>query len=589
MKNYHLITTADERSWVFDRPVLFLGEWCRRYDRKHIWSNMDALVAHPYGITAVQKTHDLNYLNLLFDQLIIELTQVLNAFHQTQYSARYWTIVIGHWLRRYLLVSYNRYQTVKQAFINYPISGTTVFNREHYSLATVDSSEFVWACNNDQWNHVLYSMILEERGCERFPVNSDLNEIQRYSRVKRPIIKNKLRFHEQLRSLVLKYSASWGRSTDAFIINTYLPFKEVLKLQLCLKQIPQFWQSPEYLKIAIDNQRRQEVMLNIEVDEGVERFIRRHLIEAIPSCYFENYQNLEKVVKNINWPEKPKFIFTSNNFDTDEVFKVWTGLKVETGTPYYVGQHGNNYGTLMGFHKWPELMTSDKFFTWGWSYETKHVPAFIFKSIRQKKEQFDSNGGILLIELHKPHWLGPGDDYYEFGLYQAEQLQFSDQLSTEIRRALTVRLHHHVNDMNWFEDRRWKDHHPEIKLDFGTKQLKQLIAESRLIVHSYDSTGILETLSLNIPTLCFWRDEFEHIIPEAKPYYARLKEVGIFHETPEQAAVFINKHWNMMDVWWNSLKVQEARNYFCSQYAKVENKPCRTLVSLLTRGNERDL
>lgn len=33
----YLITTADERTWKFDRPVLFLGEWCRLYDRRHVW------------------------------------------------------------------------------------------------------------------------------------------------------------------------------------------------------------------------------------------------------------------------------------------------------------------------------------------------------------------------------------------------------------------------------------------------------------------------------------------------------------------------------------------------------------------------
>ena len=32
----YLITSADELLWKFDRPVIFLGEWCRRFDRKHI-------------------------------------------------------------------------------------------------------------------------------------------------------------------------------------------------------------------------------------------------------------------------------------------------------------------------------------------------------------------------------------------------------------------------------------------------------------------------------------------------------------------------------------------------------------------------
>jgi hypothetical protein len=54
----YLITTADERTWKFDRPVIFLGEWCRIYDRKHIWQGMDAIVAAPYGLTQSKKDAD---------------------------------------------------------------------------------------------------------------------------------------------------------------------------------------------------------------------------------------------------------------------------------------------------------------------------------------------------------------------------------------------------------------------------------------------------------------------------------------------------------------------------------------------------
>jgi hypothetical protein len=61
----------------------------------------------------------------------------------------------------------------------------------------------------------------------------------------------------------------------------------------------------------------------------------------------------------MKWPEKPKFIFTSNCFDGDEVFKVWTALKVEQGISYFVGQHGNNFGTHAWYaeRSWPERTT----------------------------------------------------------------------------------------------------------------------------------------------------------------------------------------------------------------------------------------
>ena len=36
-----LVTTADERTWEKNGKILFLGEWCKLYSRKHVWSKLD--------------------------------------------------------------------------------------------------------------------------------------------------------------------------------------------------------------------------------------------------------------------------------------------------------------------------------------------------------------------------------------------------------------------------------------------------------------------------------------------------------------------------------------------------------------------
>ena len=72
-KNRYLITTEDEATWKFDRPVIFLGEWCRLYNRKQKWKNMDAVVAKPYGMNSkardVNNSMMLNLENKLFPEL----------------------------------------------------------------------------------------------------------------------------------------------------------------------------------------------------------------------------------------------------------------------------------------------------------------------------------------------------------------------------------------------------------------------------------------------------------------------------------------------------------------------------------------
>ena len=41
-----LVTTALEETWPTDgQPILFLGEWCKLFDRKHVWEKLDYTLA----------------------------------------------------------------------------------------------------------------------------------------------------------------------------------------------------------------------------------------------------------------------------------------------------------------------------------------------------------------------------------------------------------------------------------------------------------------------------------------------------------------------------------------------------------------
>ena len=113
------------------------------------------------------------------------------------------------------------------------------------------------------------------------------------------------------------------------------------------------------------------------------------------------------------------------------------------------------------------------------------------------------------------------------------------------------------------------------------ERLQKLIEESRLVVHSYDSTGMLETMSLNIPTMAFWQNGFDNLRESAKPFYQLLVDAGIVHLSPESAAKHVNVIWNSIDEWWFSSKVQKARSRFCARYARESISPVRELKQIL--------
>jgi putative transferase (TIGR04331 family) len=582
----YLITTADERTWKFDRPVIFLGEWCRLYDRKYIWQGMDAIVAAPYGLGHAQKDTDHAEARSLEEKLFPILCDALNQHHGTQHGARFWRIVLGHWLRRYVDVILNRVRTLELCMQTHQLSGTSAFD-DRYALTPLDSYAAILAFNDDRWNNALYVRILNLLGnvrCPVEPVAGDETEGFRWHAIAAtaPLKRRILKWgYHQVRELI----GFLARENDTFIINSYLPKKEEIKLQLALGQVPQLWASPQFkTTIKPDRVFRQNLSEQIagRTSDTLFEVMRSLVFEILPVCYLEGFAELTEKVQQLPWPKKPEFIFTSNNFDTDEMFKLWVATKVESGFTYVTGQHGNNYGSSRYMYPSVEEATADRFLTWGWTDGLpQHTPAFLFKITRRIGWNYDPNGGLLMIELHEPHRITTWDGTFEFGNYSTDQRKFIEKLQKIPREQLTIRMHGGSCYARWSEIDRWRDFDPDLKIETGAKPIAKLIAKSRLVIHSYDSTGILETLSQNIPTLVFWQNGLDHLRDSAKPYYQLLVDAGIVHFTPESAAAKVNEVWGNVEGWWSKNVVQEARKQFCDRYARVSLNPVHDLKKLL--------
>lgn len=586
----HLIVTSDERTWKFDRPVIFLGEWCRTYDRRHIWQNMDAIVAAPYGLGKKLKESDLKEARALEDKIFPALRNILNQHHNLQNSERFWRIVLGHWVRRYVDVMLNRTKTLEQCIQNYQISSITAYANEHYQLALHDSYAAIWAFNDNLWNNTLSIRILEllksvscsietTEGTEL--ADFSFNSLIATSTSKRKILK-------WAYCQAGKFLSFFVRDNDAFIINSYLPKKDEIKLQLSLRQCPQLWSSSKLEAIEKPDRGLRERLskkFSSTSDDQLEIILGLMLFELLPVCYLEGFAGLNKLAKKQPWPKSPKFIFTSNNFDTDEVFKLWTASKVETGSKYFTGQHGNNYGTYRYMYPTLEETTADKFLTWGWREDLpQHTPAFVFKTALRKKEHYNPQGGLLLIELHSPQRLNTWDDNAEFSNYFFEQQIFAGALTSKAKQQLTIRLHAAYKYKKWNEQARWQAFDPSLKIDTGSVAIQKLIARSRMVVHSYDSTGILETLYQNIPTLAFWQNGLDHLRDSAKPYYQSLVDIGIIHFSAQSAADKVNEIWDNVEYWWAGSEIQDARKKFCDRYSKSSQNPVSDLKLIFTEN-----
>ena len=117
---YFLATTALEKFWDTTKPIIFLGEWCRLYERRQFWQNIEhKLMTAPYQ-SQKDAEEAFFFVNKVYEHVLPILASALNDIHGVNYTVRAWRILIGPWLQYYLSAIYDRYTHIKQAIALYP-------------------------------------------------------------------------------------------------------------------------------------------------------------------------------------------------------------------------------------------------------------------------------------------------------------------------------------------------------------------------------------------------------------------------------------------------------------------------------------
>jgi len=586
-KSRYLILGSDERLWKFDQPVIFLGNWCCSYNRKNIWSNMDFVISSPFS-PPLRRSVDYANVRQLEDELFPVLCDLLNSYHNTKYDSRFWKIVLGVWFQRYVDVIYNRVKTLQKCLENNNICGVTLLNSVNYDLAPADSLSAIWLFSDDRWNNALYSRIFNIMGPFDFKIETIDDNVSHGHFSKPTEVRGDRGFKSFFKKMIImcnSIACFFSKKDTSFIINSYLPKSKELGLNFRLGNVPKIWRNDKYVvKQNTNLLSRKKISEKVDKygDKEVRDVLRDLLFELMPICYLEGFGEILNMAALKRWPTTPRFIFTSNNYDTDEVFKVWTATKVVNGSEYIIGQHGYMYCVGCNAQRIIDTKISNKFISWGWrDYRSQILPAFIFKTAGKITKNKSTSSGILLIICHYPHRNTFWDESENFINTFTQLKKFIRNLTVQNRSLLTVRFHSEWQRYNWYEKERLKEFSGQINIEEGRASIEKLINKNRLVIHGYDSTGIMETLSMNIPTLAFWSEGLNHLKDDAKPYYELLARCGVIHFNSESLSSKVQDVYQDINSWWYSKDVQFARKAFCDQYAKNCDKPVFKLASLL--------
>jgi putative transferase (TIGR04331 family) len=582
-----LITTADQRFWKTDEPVLFLGEWCKLYSQRHIWSKMDAVVAPYHWDDRGKLYRDYCKLSALYERILVEVADRLNEIHHVNHSLRYWRILIGPWLGYFIQMVFDRWEMIQSAVKHYKISGARVIDGDLSRLVPNDMDDFHRLFLSDQWNQAIYGYLLEhwtDVNCEHVTSHSpDSTNID----ASYPQVNIKRRIKRFIARIANKVLAACVRQNEAFFIGDNLPVRQSFALQWRLGQLPRLWRMIATPPVAVNSESRRW-FLRDSSSNIFEQALRTLIPLQMPTAYLEGYGDLKKQVTRLPWPQCPRFIFTSYSYIAGEVFKAWAAMKVEAGVPFIIGQHGGASGiALWSFAEDHQLAISDAWLSWGWEdvSNNKIKPVGNLKMIGRRL-RWDPDGYALLVEMAVPRYsyhMFSGTVASQWLGYFDDQSRFVDAMPQNLREKLLVRLY--SQDRGWCVKQRWQDRFPQIRLDEGVKPIASLIKKSRLYISTYNATTFLESLAMNIPTIMFWNQKHWELRTSAQPYFDRLQEVGIFHETPESAAAKVVEVWDDIYNWWHQSKIQEARLYFCNRFSRMSANPLRVLHDTLTAVN----
>lgn len=571
--------------------MVFLGDWCCRYRRRDVWQGLDAIVARPYGLGEHNKDADCLSARAVETALFADFCALLNEHHHRQEPERYWRIVLGHWFRRCIDIIFNRTQTLRQCFAEYQPAQTIILTGDSYHLATQDSNVAIWASNDDRWNHHLFARLLnllrphglvlhrhDVKGPASFVLEPGKPGASGRRRIGLP---------GKFFALQEKIEQGLNRNARVYVQNSYLPRIAEFRLQALLHQFPRFPADQVRAPHAsVDHQLRTGLAARFASNgaEEIERIARALIWEMLPICFLEGFEGLTAEAAAAPWPVSPITIFTSNNFDTDEVFKLWAAEKVKHGARYVLGQHGSNYGTHRHILN-PSLEEeiADQFLTWGWQDGLpQQTPAFIFKTAGRKASKATQDGDLLLIEMPANNRIFTWDPEAEFTQYFEDQKRFVRALGAGPKTRLNIRLHAISAHQDWAEAERWREFDPEVRVDAGLRPISEL--NGRLLVHSYDSTGILECFAKDVPMIAFWQNGLEHVRDSARPYYQMLVDAGLIHLSAVSAAEKVNMVWDDVRGWWQSPDLIAARSKFSSRYAVSCDTPARRLRQILDRA-----
>ena len=519
--------------------------------------------------------------NKSYSKFLNELVLRLNKIHGTSWSNKSWEVVIGFWLKKYLIIILDRLSTVEEI-----INKNEKFffiNRKRKKIS-LNSRSFNDFTNNkvikDQWNEELIERIYNYKfkkdkkflDTEKLPDNQKSSGRLFYNFKKKILnIFSKLYVNIFCKNSKLVFSQPYFGNKLKFL-NFLLSFKEF--------PIVYFLDSSE-IQSKYNIKLREKI--SFKIDDSEFHQIASHLIkECLPITYLEGFSEIMKRVKDSSLPKEKKIIF-SCQIHNDSMFKFWAASQKEKGAKIILGQHGGGYNFFKTDSKRDyELNICDKFLTWGWDnkkFKNKIIKfSIINNSIFEEESLYGEN--LFIVMSNYDNYINTSDYLSYLNLINSEKnknyheldevSRFVEKIGDNFKRKIilrphpsAVRRHSTIVFEKRFNNRIAIDHNFKYPL---MKQLKK--SRLNFVVRPY-STTFYQSMAKNFPTVTLFPHDFEYLDPSLRKIFKELIKSGICHRNHKNLIKFVEKNFHRVQNWWLNPETQKSKNLYCKNVARV--------------------
>jgi len=570
--NLFLATTALEEFWDVSKPLVYLGEACKRHSRRAFWSGLEGKVMDDHWRSERNIFSAATYVDDLYERLLPALARALNDIHGLDHGIRYWRILLGPWLKLfYLPALYDRYLSLKLTLDLYP-DITTIVLAEESCITPRDTLDFYQLILGDAYNLQMYSRILRFLG-KTYPT-------RQYDIAASPLFQSnrsvswKTTLYRLKKNGVIAVSKIFKDGHSIIFRDSH--FSEKAHLQLICKTTGIVWpiliENPHIRRFVPDQTSRNRLADLLPAVNEFEVLLNKMIPLDLLQIYVEAFDALRRTSEK-QYPAPPKAIFSVSAWFFDDMFKRWAAAAAEKGTLLLGMQHGGNYGSLL-IHpsEKHELAITDRFYTWGWNQPgspDKVVPRYASKL--SGRTLLGANARKLAILYVSTVWPRFYMEYPYTPEKYLEYLQWQSRYIKTLSSSLQplVRVRCHREDLGWDIEQRWKEAYPSVTRETWDTPFFQSLSNCRIYVCDNLGTTYIEALSANKPTILFWNPELNVLRPEAQRYFDDLRNARILHDSPESAATEVNAIYDDIETWWNNPDRQAARQRFCNRFAKT--------------------